>query len=52
MQYLASMGINIIPKKRLQRYVMGINLRSAIEDNLAFKFSFGMTFLLASFAEL
>ena len=29
----------------------GIDLRSAIEDNVAFKLSFGATFALASLAE-
>ena len=49
-QYLASQGYNIIPTTRLQRYVKGIDLRSAIEDNVAFKLSFGATFALASMA--
>ena len=50
-QYMASKGHNIIPTSRVQRYVKGIDLRSAVEDNLAFKFSFGATFILASLAE-
>ncbi len=50
-QYAASKGINIIPTQRVQQYVKGINLRSAIEDNVAFKMSFGATFLLSAFAE-
>lgn len=49
-QYLASQGYNVIPTTRLQRYVKGIDLRSAIEDNVAFKLSFGATFALASMA--
>ncbi len=51
-KYLASKGYNVIPTARIQRYVKGIDLRSAIEDNVAFKLSFGLTFALASFAEL
>ena len=50
-QYLASMGIHVVPRKRIQRYVKGIDLRAALEDNMAFKFAFGATFLLAACAE-
>lgn len=49
-QYLASYGYNIVPTTRIQRYVKGIDLRSAVEDNVAFKLSFGLTFALASLA--
>lgn len=49
-QYLASHGYNIVPTTRIQRYVKGIDLRSAVEDNVAFKLSFGLTFVLASLA--
>ena len=49
---MASKGYNIVPTSRIQRYVKGIDLRSAIEDNVAFKLSFGTTFALASLAEL
>ena len=48
-QYLASQGYNVIPTTRMQRYVKGIDLRSAVEDNVAFKLSFGLSFALASF---
>ena len=48
---MASHGYNVIPTARIQRYVKGINLRSAIEDNVAFKLSFGATFMLAAFAQ-
>ena len=47
-QYLASHGYNIVPTTRIQRYVKGIDLRSALEDNVAFKLSFGLSFALAS----
>jgi len=50
-QAAASRGFNIIPYNRMQRYVQGIDLRSAIYDNVAFKLSFGATFALAAFAE-
>ena len=52
LKYAASKGYNIIPTTKFQRYIKGIDLRSAIEDNVAFKLSFGATFMLASFAEL
>lgn len=51
-KFAASRGYNIIPTTRLQKYVKSINLRSALEDNVAFKLSFGATFMLAAFAEL
>ena len=41
----------MIPTARIQQCVKGIDVRSAIEDNAAFKLSFGMTFALASLAE-
>ncbi len=40
-----------MPTSRIQKYVKGIDLRSAIEDNVAFKLSFGATFALASLAQ-
>ncbi|MCJ1448743.1 MAG: hypothetical protein MMC23_009260 [Stictis urceolatum] len=51
-QYLASKGINVLPTEKLQKYVKNVDLRSALEDNVAFKLSFGATFMLATFAEL
>ena len=50
-QYAARKGYNIIPVDRLQRYVSGVNLRSAINDNVAFKISFGLMFALSAFGE-
>ncbi|KAL8972693.1 MAG: hypothetical protein Q9183_000411 [Haloplaca sp. 2 TL-2023] len=47
-QYAASKGYNIIPVRRIQSIVKGMNVRSAIEENPAFKLSFGTTFALAS----
>jgi len=35
----------------MQRYAKGVNLRSAIYDNAAFKISFGLMFALTAFAE-
>jgi hypothetical protein len=51
-QYAARKGYNFIPVERLQGYVRGVNLRSAINDNVAFKISFGLMFALAAFGEL
>ncbi|CAL8582117.1 hypothetical protein XPA_007791 [Xanthoria parietina] len=50
-QYAASYGYNIIPVGRIQRYVKGIDLKRAVEENPAFKLSFGVTFALASMAK-
>jgi uncharacterized membrane protein (Fun14 family) len=51
-QLAARKGYNIIPVDRLQRYFTNIDLRSAINDNLAFKISFGLMFALSAFGEL
>jgi hypothetical protein len=40
-----------VPVDRVQRYVKGVDLKSAINDNVAFKISFGLMFALASFGE-
>lgn len=50
-QFIESRGIHIIPYGRLQRYFSNINLRTAVQNNVAFKLSFGATFALAAFAE-
>jgi len=51
-QYASSqLGINIIPYNHLQRYITSIDLRSAVQDNVAFKLSFGTTFALAAFMQ-
>lgn len=50
-QYAARKGYNFIPVERLQRYVKNVNLRSAVNDNIAFKISFGLMFALAAFGE-
>lgn len=51
LQVAARKGYNVLPVERVQRYVKGINLRSAINDNVAFKISFGLMFALAAFGE-
>lgn len=51
LKFAATRGYNIVPTAKIQRYVTSIDLRSAIEDNVAFKLSFGATFMLAAFAE-
>lgn len=50
-QYAARQGYNILPVDRMQRYVRGINLRSALNDNAAFKISFGLMFALTALGE-
>ena len=44
-------GIHIVPYRQLQGYVKGVDLRSAVQDNVAFKISFGALFALSAFAE-
>jgi len=51
-QWASSYGISVIPYNRLQKYVTSIDLRSAVQDNVAFKLSFGTTFALAAFMQL
>ncbi|KAH6684207.1 hypothetical protein B0J14DRAFT_6651 [Halenospora varia] len=48
-QWASSYGINVIPYNRLQKYVTSVDIRSAVQDNVAFKLSFGMTFAMAAF---
>lgn len=50
-QFIESRGIHIIPYTSLQRRVQNTDLRSLVQDNVAFKLSFGATFALAAFAE-
>ena len=51
LQALESRGIHIIPYKRIQKYVKGADLPSSLQNNVAFKLSFGVTFALAAFAQ-
>lgn len=51
-QYAARRGYNIIPVDKLQRHVKGFDLRRAINDNVAFKISFGLMFALTAFGDL
>jgi hypothetical protein len=48
----SQLGISLIPYGRLQRYFTSIDLRSAMQDNVAFKLAFGATFALTGFAQL
>ncbi|KAK7707312.1 hypothetical protein SLS57_009333 [Botryosphaeria dothidea] len=50
-QFLESRGIHIIPYNRIQKYAKNIDVRSALQDNVAFKLTFGVAFTLAAFAE-
>ncbi|KAK3710603.1 hypothetical protein LTR37_010230 [Vermiconidia calcicola] len=44
-------GIHLIPYRTLQGYAKSIDMRSAVQDNVAFKISFGLMFALSAFAE-
>ncbi|KAF2184721.1 hypothetical protein K469DRAFT_666565 [Zopfia rhizophila CBS 207.26] len=50
-QFLESRGIHVIPYSYLQQRFHSTNIRSLVQDNIAFKVSFGITFALAGFAE-
>ncbi|KAJ4302933.1 hypothetical protein N0V90_001824 [Kalmusia sp. IMI 367209] len=50
-QFLENRGIHLIPYSFLQRRFKETNVRSLVQDNVAFKLSFGATFALAAFAE-
>lgn len=51
LQFVESRGIHVIPYSSLQSHIKSINLRSLVQDNVAFKLSLGITFALAGFAE-
>ena len=51
-QTAESWGLHLVPYRRLQGYVKGVDLRSAVQDNVAFKVSFGLMFALSAFAQL
>ncbi|KAH0281132.1 hypothetical protein KCU91_g523, partial [Aureobasidium melanogenum] len=48
----SQLGISLIPYGRMQRYFTSIDLRSTMQDNVAFKLAFGATFALTGFAQL
>nr|OQO22571.1 hypothetical protein B0A51_11314 [Rachicladosporium sp. CCFEE 5018] len=50
-QTAQSYGIKLVTYNTLQKYVKGVDLRSAVQDNVALKISFGMMFALSAFAE-
>ncbi|KAJ8611365.1 hypothetical protein MRB53_038035 [Persea americana] len=45
------MGVRVLPYERLGKMARGINVRSVLEDDVAFKVSFGSMFVLAAFAK-
>ncbi|USP75788.1 hypothetical protein yc1106_03062 [Curvularia clavata] len=51
LQFIESRGIHVIPYSFLQRRLKSMNVRSLVQDNVAFKLSFGLTFAMAAFAE-
>lgn len=50
-QYIESKGIHIVPTSFLQNRFKNLNFHTLVQDNVAFKMSFGLTFMLAAFAE-
>lgn len=50
-QTAESYGIHLVPYKRMQKYFSNIDMRSAVQDNMAFKICFGAMFALSAFAE-
>jgi hypothetical protein len=50
-QFLETRGIHIVPYSFLQQRFKQTNIRSMIQNNVALKLSFGLTFALAAFAE-
>lgn len=44
-------GIHLIPYSRLQKYFTNVDVRSAVQDNVAFKLSAGTTFFMAAFLQ-
>lgn len=48
-QVAARYGINVVPYKKIEKYFTSVDLRSAVQDNMAFKISFGTTFAMAAF---
>lgn len=51
LQYAARKGYNIVPVNTIQRYVKGINVRGLVQENVAFKISFGLMFALTAFGQ-
>ncbi|EGP85105.1 unnamed protein product [Zymoseptoria tritici ST99CH_3D7] len=51
-QFAESYGIHLVPYKKIQGYVKGVDMRSAVQDNVSFKISFGLMFALSAFAQL
>jgi hypothetical protein len=50
-QTAESYGIHLVPYRTIQGYVKGVDVRSAVQDNVAFKISFGLMFALSAFAQ-
>ncbi|KAF8475662.1 hypothetical protein BDZ91DRAFT_778777 [Kalaharituber pfeilii] len=47
-EFLAMRGIHIIPYERLERWLGGVDYKSAILDNIAFKIAFAAAFTVAA----
>ncbi|KAF2158193.1 hypothetical protein K461DRAFT_318174 [Myriangium duriaei CBS 260.36] len=51
LQALESRGIHVVPYGWIQRYFSSVDVRSLVQDNAAFKLSFGATFALVGFLD-
>jgi len=49
---LEYVGIHAVPYTKVQRYLKALDIRSALQDKLLFKVSFGVSFALAGFGRL
>ncbi|KAL2868213.1 uncharacterized protein BJX67DRAFT_65220 [Aspergillus lucknowensis] len=50
-EWAASKGYNVLPVRRLRKYVKSLNLEKAVARNVPFKISFGAAMVLAAFAQ-
>ncbi|QIW98410.1 hypothetical protein AMS68_003928 [Peltaster fructicola] len=48
-QTAASYGYHIVPYNSIQRYVKGIDIKGALQENVPLKISFGLLFALTGF---
>ncbi|KAL4806141.1 hypothetical protein BDV18DRAFT_160211 [Aspergillus unguis] len=50
-EWAASKGYNILPVRRMQKYVKSVDLEKAVSRHVPFKVTFGATMALAAFAQ-
>lgn len=49
LQWASSMGLNVLPWKRIQSYVKGVDVDRLVHENIAFKVAFGTSLAVATF---